>query len=113
MPFKKRQINIPIGKNLILQAKLSIPNNAKSLVIFSHGSARRRFSTANKLIAESLNKKKIATLITDLLTEREDGFYKNHFDIDMLSARLAKITSFATGIPGLKNLPVGFFGTNT
>jgi putative phosphoribosyl transferase len=111
--MKNIKLNIPVSKKVILRGKLIIPKGAKSLVIFSHGSTRSLFHTRNRLISYSLNKTKTATLETDLLTEKEDGFYKNHFDIDMLADRLAKITSHATGLSALKNLPVGLFGTNT
>jgi putative phosphoribosyl transferase len=111
--LKKSQVNIPIGKNILLHGNLSIPGGARSLVIFSHGSARSRFSTRNRLISNKLNKGKTATLLIDLLTEEEDDFHENHFDIDLLSDRLAEITTYASLQPELKNLPIGFWGAST
>lgn len=64
------EITIPIG-HIGLKGNLNIPKGAASLVIFSHGSGSSRFSRRNNYVAENLNKQKIATLLTYLLTEKK------------------------------------------
>ena len=85
--MKKNEISIPVEKHILLNGNLKIPFGASSLVVFSHGSGSSRFSTRNNFIAEILNKEKIATLLTDLLTEREDSVFENSFNIDIYDRR--------------------------
>jgi putative phosphoribosyl transferase len=107
-----KEINIPIGK-VILKGNLNIPSDANAFVIFSHGSGSSRFSTRNNFVAEQLNKEKMATLLTDLLTEHEDLIFENRFNIELLTARLISVTSYVRKLPQLKDLPTGYFGAST
>lgn len=111
--MKVSEINIPIRRNITLKGNLNIPENAHSLVIFSHGSGSSRFSSRNRLVAEVLNQEKTATLLTDLLTESEDSIYENRFNIDLLTDRLVHITNYVRDLPYINNLPIGYFGAST
>ena len=102
-----------INEEIILPGNLTIPYEAKALVIFSHGSGSSRFSPRNQYVAEALNKTGIATLLVDLLTAREDEVYTNRFNIELLSERLVEITKHVKQFPELKNLPTGYFGAST
>lgn len=79
-----KEVNIVFSK-VIIQGELVIPVKAKAIVIFSHGSGSSRFSTRNQMVAKYLHQKKIGTLLFDLLTEDEDKYYYNRFDIDLLT----------------------------
>ncbi len=107
------EIIIPIDNNISLNGNLNIPSGANSFVIFSHGSGSSRFSRRNNYVAEILNKQKIATLLTDLLTEKEDQIYENRFDIDLITARLVTVTNQVMQRPQLQNLKTGYFGAST
>ena len=107
------EITIPVGDGINLKGNLTIPPGANSLVIFSHGSGSSRFSRRNNYVAELLNKEKIATLMTDLLTEKEDEVYQNRFDIDLITERLVTVTNHVLRNPQLQNLNVGYFGAST
>jgi pimeloyl-ACP methyl ester carboxylesterase len=96
-----------------LKGNLTIPKEANSLVIFSHGSGSSRFSTRNNFVADILNQNSMATLLTDLLTMEEDEIYENRFDIDLLTHRLIAVTNYVSRLPNLKNLPIGYFGAST
>ncbi len=111
--MKLNEISIPSGKHLDLKGTLQIPKQASSLVIFAHGSGSSRFSVRNNFVAEYFNKEKIATLLTDLLTEREDRTFENRFDIDMLTERLIAVTNHVAQLPEVQNLPIGYFGAST
>jgi dienelactone hydrolase len=106
------EIDIPADE-FILKGNLTIPKVANSLVIFSHGSGSSRFSKRNNFVARILNQSNIATLLTDLLTIEEDEIYENRFDIDLLTQRLIAVTNYASELPNLKNLPIGYFGAST
>lgn len=106
------EIDIPVDE-FILKGNLTIPKNANSIVIFSHGSGSSRFSTRNNFVARILNQSNIATLLTDLLTMEEDEIYENRFDIELLTQRLIAVTNYTSKLTSLKNLPIGYFGAST
>lgn len=106
------EIDIPFD-GFSLKGNLTIPKEAIGLVIFSHGSGSSRFSKRNNFVAKILNQMHIATLLTDLLTMKEDYIYENRFDIDLLTDRLVGATNYIAKLPKLKNLPIGYFGAST
>jgi dienelactone hydrolase len=106
------EVNIPVGK-IILEGELVIPLKAESIIIFSHGSGSSRFSPRNQMVAKYLHKKKLGTLLFDLLTEEEDKHYNNRFDIELLTRRLAGATEWLEGLPAAKDCGIGFFGAST
>jgi hypothetical protein len=70
---------LEINTYVTLKGDLIIPEGATGIVVFSHGSGSSRFSTRNKMVAGLIQKKKIATLLFDLLTIEEDSDYENRF----------------------------------
>lgn len=100
-------------KDVTLEGNLSIPDNPKGLVIFSHGSGSSRLSPRNNYVARLLQQKGMATLLFDLLTRFEDMIYENRFDIDKLSQRLIETTQWVQHQKNLQNLPIGYFGAST
>lgn len=108
----KKEVKINIGE-VTLDGSLFIPNGARSIVVFSHGSGSSRLSPRNNFVATVLNKEKIATLLIDLLTEDEDSRYENHFNMELLANRLVLITEYLLGQHELKNFKIGYFGAST
>lgn len=100
-------------EEVTLQANLSIPKNSLGLVIFSHGSGSSRLSKRNLFVATVLQKKGMATLLFDLLTEEEDMDYSNRFNIDLLTHRLIAVTRKLNKDPLTAHLNKGFFGAST
>jgi putative phosphoribosyl transferase len=111
--IESTEIKIEVEGNITLYGNLNVPDKPKALVIFSHGSGSSRFSVRNKFVAEELNKKSFATLLTDLLTVHEDSIYENRFNIELLTERLIKVTEQVNELPGIQNLPIGYFGAST
>lgn len=107
-----KAIEIPVA-GARLKGDLTMPENARGLVIFSHGSGSSRKSPRNRFVAEQLQERGMATLLLDLLTEREDEVYETRFDIDLLSHRLQEVAQWAMTDPATKNLPLGLFGAST
>jgi pimeloyl-ACP methyl ester carboxylesterase len=109
-------VAIPSGM-ATLEADLSVPERARGLVIFAHGSGSSRFSTRNHRVADSLNGCGFATLLLDLLTAREGSldFYTSQyrFDIGRLGSRVADAAEWAAKIPRLSHLPIALFGAST
>jgi putative phosphoribosyl transferase len=112
----KEEIRIPIGPNEIA-AFLHVPENARGLVLFAHGSGSGRHSPRNQLVAKFLNDHEIATLLMDLLTsEEEEADIETRalrFDIPFLAQRLLEATKWASQHSPISNLPFGYFGAST
>lgn len=108
----QHDISIPLGP-VTLRGDLAIPASAPGLVLFSHGSGSSRHSPRNRLVAERLQRSQWATLLVDLLTEREDGACTNRFDIELLTGRLLGVTRWARHHVLTAGLPVGYFGAST
>ncbi|WP_221794524.1 dienelactone hydrolase family protein [Aquisediminimonas sediminicola] len=96
-----------------LQGLLGVPDAAKGLVIFAHGSGSGRLSPRNNHVADALRAAGLATLLIDLLTPDEELDRINVFDIPLLADRLASATEWAMEQPDTKALPIGYFGAST
>ena len=109
-------LQIPAGE-VTLTGDLEIPENARGLVLFAHGSGSSRRSPRNQAVAEVLRDAGMATLLFDLLTPHEEAedAYSGHlrFDIGLLSRRLAIVTEEIADDPHSGNLGLGYFGAST
>jgi len=104
-----KEVNIPVGK-VTLKGQLVIPLKAKAIIIFSYGNGAGRFNKRCQQVAEYLHQKNFGTLLFDLLTEEEDKYYYNRFNIDLLAKRLAGATEWLENLPDTKDLRIGYFG---
>ena len=100
-----------------LEGNLDIPHLAKGIVVFAHGSGSSRFSPRNRFVAERLQARDLATLLTDLLTREEERIDSQtgefRFDINLLSERLIGVTQWLQTNENTRNLNVGYFGSST
>ncbi len=96
-----------------LQGFLDVPENAKGLVIFAHGSGSGRHSPRNNYVAAGLRKAQLGTLLIDLLDPREEADRRNVFDIPLLASRLREAADWAASVRALQGLPIGYFGAST
>jgi putative phosphoribosyl transferase len=96
-----------------LRGILGVPANAEGVVIFAHGSGSGRLSPRNNHVAEALREQGCATLLLDLLSFDEEQDRANVFDIALLAERLASAAAWASRQPGLRDLPIGYFGAST
>jgi predicted phosphoribosyltransferase/predicted alpha/beta-hydrolase family hydrolase len=111
-PFKGAA-EIEVEPGLVLNGDLSLPEDARGLVIFAHGSGSSRLSPRNREVAASLNGTGLATLLFDLLSDEEAARRANVFDIGLLAARLVAVTRWAQREPGIEELPLAYFGAST
>lgn len=98
---------------LDLAGELRLPERARAMVIFAHGSGSSRLSPRNIMVAEALNDRGIATLLFDLLSEAEANDRANVFDIPLLADRLAEAVRWTRRQPRVGRLPLGLFGAST
>ncbi|MBI1920144.1 MAG: dienelactone hydrolase family protein [Geobacter sp.] len=105
-------VEIKIGA-VTLEGILTMPEKAKGIVIFAHGSGSSRLSPRNTYVANVMQEAGLGTLLFDLLTRDEDRLYENRFDIDLLARRLAATTRWLMERPEGKGAALGYFGSST
>lgn len=109
-------LKIPIENNK-LEGNLCIPPEARGIVIFAHGSGSSRLSPRNQFVAQVLNQAGLATLLFDLLTEKEENedllTRKHRFDLPLLTNRLLIATDWIQENSQTKKLNIGYFGAST
>jgi len=98
---------------MALPGELSVPADAFGLVMFVHGSGSSRLSPRNRWVAGYLQRHGLATLLFDLLTEREADDRRRVFDIDLLAGRVAGALDWAAARPDLRHWRPGLFGAST
>jgi pimeloyl-ACP methyl ester carboxylesterase len=101
----------------VLQGDVVLPQAARGVVLFAHGSGSSRFSTRNRYVASHLVAGGLGTLLFDLLTaeeeERDMRDASLRFDIDLLTRRLAGVTRWLGSQDWATNLRPGYFGAST
>ncbi|MGE5324143.1 MAG: dienelactone hydrolase family protein [Actinomycetota bacterium] len=109
-------VHIPLDE-AALHGDLQVPDDARGLVIFVHGSGSSRFSPRNRRVAKALNDRGLATLLLDLLSNEEQRIdaetMQFRFDIPLLAARSTLVAAWAEKHPDLGRLPIGLFGAST
>lgn len=96
-----------------LPGYLEVPDGARGVVAFAHGSGSSRDSPRNRAVAETLNRAGLATLLFDLLTGAESADRGNVFDIELLAERLRAATGWLRARDETRELPLGYFGAST
>ncbi|MFA6229296.1 MAG: alpha/beta family hydrolase [Rhodanobacter sp.] len=96
-----------------LPGLLRVPPNACAMVAFAHGSGSGRLSPRNNQVAEALGTSGIATLLFDLLTNKEAADRRNVFDIALLAQRLGQAIDWLGRREDVGQLPFGLFGAST
>ncbi len=112
----EQEIDIRRGA-VMLQGNLAIPERARGMVVFAHGSGSSRHSPRNRYVARELQARGMATLLMDLLTAAEEqvDLRTRHlrFDIDLLTDRVILATEWLAGEEAARDLAVGYFGAST
>ena len=100
-----------------LDGDLTIPPDAKGLVVFAHGSGSSRRSPRNRFVASQLNAHGLASLLADLLTPEEEDIEREsrhlRFNFPLLTDRLESITKWAGEDRRTGRLNIGYFGAST
>jgi putative phosphoribosyl transferase len=114
--MEKREVRVRVGP-VTLEGNLDIPESARGVVLFAHGSGSGRHSPRNRYVAEELRQAGLGTLLIDLLTPEEEkiDLRTRHlrFDLGMLAERLVGGTDWLAQNPDTQSLRVGYFGAST
>jgi dienelactone hydrolase len=105
------------GDGVTLEGDLTLPADARGVVLFAHGSGSSRHSPRNRYVARVLREAGLGTLLIDLLTREEEQSEARtghlRFDIPMLARRLDTAIEWLRNDQGTRALPVGLFGAST
>ncbi|TFG43774.1 MAG: hypothetical protein E4H41_08715 [Gemmatimonadales bacterium] len=111
-----REIQVPVPGGIIA-GDLALPEAARGIVIFAHGSGSSRLSRRNRWVARQLEALNLATLLLDLLTPDEEAVDARtaalRFDIPFLARRLVHVTDLVRDDVVGPGLPLGYFGAST
>jgi dienelactone hydrolase len=109
-------VRIPVGERS-LAGDLTLPPGATGLVLFAHGSGSSRHSPRNQFVARTLERRRLGTLLIDLLTPDEEAIDERtaelRFDIDLLADRLVAIVNWLASQPNTDKPRIGLFGAST
>ncbi len=113
---KSQDVEIRIA-DVTLHGILAIPDQAQAIVLFAHGAGSSRFSPRNQYVARILQGAGLATLLMDLMTEREersDAITRTlAFDIPFLAERVEAATDWVLSNEATRDLRIGYFGAST
>jgi pimeloyl-ACP methyl ester carboxylesterase len=107
-----REVTILAGGHR-LGGLLDVPPDANGAVLFAHGSGSGRLSPRNQYVARVLQQAGLATLLFDLLDDKEAQDRDNVFDIELLASPLEVGADWAAGQDATRRLPLGYFGAST
>ncbi len=100
---------LPLG----LKGLLTVPDQARGIVLFAHGSGSSRLSPRNNQVARAFNQAGLATLLFDLLLPSEADDRHKVFDIPLLAGRLEEALDWIEEEESTTDLAVGLFGAST
>ena len=110
-------VTVDIDEEISINGTLCIPENAKGIVVFAHGSGSSRYSPRNRSVAKTLQQGGLATLLIDLLTPEEEyvDMQTRHlrFDIGMLTKRVCGATKWLRENEETSKLGIAYFGAST
>jgi dienelactone hydrolase len=111
-----RPVVVPAGAAQ-LDGDLAVPERARGMVLFAHGSGSSRRSPRNVRVAGALQDAGFGTLLLDLLTPDEErvdvGTRQHRFDIALLAARLTSAADWLAAEGGTSQLRLATFGAST
>jgi putative phosphoribosyl transferase len=115
MTVATTELRIPLA-GVALDADLRLPDEARGIVIFAHGSGSSRRSRRNLHVADRLHMTGFGTLLFDLLTAEEqivDAETRQwRFDIPLLATRLLAVARWLATEPTAPRWRA-YFGAST
>jgi predicted alpha/beta-hydrolase family hydrolase len=108
----RREVKIPVG-NRFLEGSLVVPDGARAIIIFAHGTGSSRFSPRNTMVAHKLRPAGFGTLLFDLVTAVEDRDPIRRTDISMMAERLQSVNKWIGVQADTSRLPIGYYGSSS
>ena len=106
----QERLTLPTG-GVGLQATFSLPDAPRALVLIVHGCHPGAECPRDHVLAATLHRVGIATVMTDLLTPEEDhgkrALGSLRYDVDLLSRRIDDVAAYIAMQPAMRTLPLG------
>jgi pimeloyl-ACP methyl ester carboxylesterase len=106
-----------LDNGVALDADVVVPEAARGVVLFAHGSGSSRHSPRNRYVAAELQSAGLATVLADLLTREEEMLDSRtgelRFDIELLTNRVMVLTDWVAGYEPTTGLGIRLFGAST
>lgn len=116
MPTVEQSLAIPVA-GVVLEADVTVPEQARGVVVFAHGSGSSRHSPRNRYVAGQFHDAGLATVLADLLTRDEERVDARtaelRFDINRLAARTSALADWVSRQVATAGLGIGLFGAST
>jgi pimeloyl-ACP methyl ester carboxylesterase len=116
MPILEQSLQVRVA-GVVLEADVTVPEQARGVVVFAHGSGSSRHSPRNRYVADQLRNAGLATVLADLLTREEEQIDARtaelRFDIDRLAVRTTALADWVSEQEATAGLSVGLFGAST
>jgi putative phosphoribosyl transferase len=116
MPTLQESLEIPVA-GVALAADVTVPEQARGVVLFAHGSGSSRHSPRNRYVAAELGRAGLATVLADLLTpdeeQRDARTAELRFDIERLAVRTSALADWVSEQEPTAGLGIGLFGAST
>lgn len=113
---ENESLDIPVD-GVVLKADIVVPEQARGMVLFAHGSGSSRQSPRNRFVAGELQAAGLGTFLADLLTLEEERLDapSGHirFDIGLLASRVVALTDWLVEHATTIYLDLGLFGAST
>jgi hypothetical protein len=117
MTARQHDVMVATGDGVSLAGTLGLPEPARRVVLFAHGSGSSRHSPRNRFVARFLERYGFATLLIDLSTAAEEETERTtrhlRFDIGFLAKRLGAATAWLERDHQTRALAIGYFGAST
>ena len=114
--IQRTDVTVQTGE-VVLEGSLALPRGTEAIVVFAHGSGSSRHSPRNQLVADTLNRAGMATLLFDLLTPAEEQIdvltRALRFNIALLAERLTGTVDWVKHHAPTTDLQIGLFGAST
>jgi putative phosphoribosyl transferase len=106
-------VQIAVSSSTALAGELLLPSSPVGWVLFSRGGGGMPLGPRDRHLARRLHRSRIATLLTDLLTPREDQDEALRLDVPLLAERLRTVTQWLQMQEMAAGLPVGYLGAGS
>ncbi|MGW0811898.1 dienelactone hydrolase family protein [Streptomyces viridiviolaceus] len=106
-------VSVP-ADHVTLDAHFAVPASARAVVLLPHGADTVWRNERSRSVADRLHTAGFATLLVDLLSEREvQGDTQPGFDAGVLPRRIVAAVDWVRAQPETRKLPVVLFGAGT
>jgi dienelactone hydrolase len=116
MQAVQESLEIPAA-GVVLPADIVVPEQARGVVLFAHGSGSSRHSPRNRHVAAELQSAGLGTVLIDLLTPEEERVDARtgelRFNITLLAVRLIAVGDWLADNDPTAGLGIGLFGAST